>query len=62
MGNIAQGSGWEANIAWDKAECYISLKTTPECYVSCCAQVWVVLQLIYWLGSFTSNHNEADHH
>ena len=38
MGNIAQGNGWEATIAWGEAECYISLETMPECYISCIAQ------------------------
>ena len=30
--------GWDANIAQDKAKCYISLETTPEHYISCSAQ------------------------
>ena len=37
MGNIARGSGQEANIAQGEAECYISLETTLEYYISCSA-------------------------
>ena len=32
MEKIARGRGRETNIAQGEAECYIRLKTKPECY------------------------------
>ena len=36
-------SAWEANIAWVEAKYYISLKTTPECYISCSSWAKAIL-------------------
>ena len=57
MEKIAQGHGRETNIARGKAECYIRLETTPECYFSIlhkwqCFNWFIVLVLVvYYEGT-----------
>ena len=41
MEKIPQGRSRETNIAQGKAECYIRLKNTPECYFFHIAQAAV---------------------
>ena len=53
MEKIAQGRGQETNIARGKAECYIRLETTPECYFSIlherqCINWFIVLVLVVY--------------
>jgi len=55
---IAQRYGWEANISWGEAKCYICLETTPTCNTFHTAWFLDLLVHFLWVGLYKIVHTE----